>query len=72
MTIDGINEYFKQKRIENGISAQQVADIVGVSRRTICYWESGKRGITLEHADKLLNALGYRIEIVAKDGEKKE
>ena len=64
MKINEINEFVREKRHESGISAQKVAEKTGVSRRAVVYWESGKRKMSYENAEKLLSALGYHIEIV--------
>ena len=45
MDIDSkfFSERFKQLRIKNGYTQQQMANLFNVTRPCICYWENGKR-----------------------------
>lgn len=40
-----IGEWLHQQRINKGYSQQQIADLIGVSRSIVSYWEKGKRTI---------------------------
>ena len=60
-----IGELIKTERIKNNISKVQLAEMVGCTSRAIEYWESGKRGMSLEYADKIFKALGKTITIGA-------
>lgn len=60
----GFAEKIKNKRKEIGKSTLDIAKAVGCSRRSVMYWEKNERNISLEHAEKVLAALGYHIEIV--------
>lgn len=53
-----IGQIIKEERKKLGMSAQKLADMVGVSRRAIVAWESGERNITLSNADKVFSELG--------------
>lgn len=46
-----IGEWLHKQRIEKGLSQQQVADMLNVSRIAVSYWENGKRTI---YADNLI------------------
>lgn len=62
-----INKIIKEEREKQGMSQQTLAEKAGFSRKTIEYWESGKRGIKLENADSVLKALGLSITIGIKN-----
>lgn len=53
-----IFSYINIKRIEKGISRKELAQMIGCSSRLIYYWENGKRGMSLDMADKALKVLG--------------
>lgn len=52
-----------KERVKNNLSRGKLADKVGCTARAIEYWESGKRKISLENADKILKALNIKIII---------
>lgn len=53
----------KEKRILRGFSQQELANRIDVSKRTINYWESGQKKMSLENADKAFRALETTITI---------
>lgn len=59
-------EKFKTERERLRSTAQEMADLIGVSRRTIFYYENGQRKIPFT-VEKLINALylvgAYKAEI---------
>ena len=59
-------EQFKNERERLRSTAQEMADLLGVSQRAIFYYENGQRKIPLI-AEKLINALylvgAYKAEI---------
>lgn len=58
-----IGEIIEKERKKQNISKTELAKISGCTTRSIDYWESGERKITLENADKILKALkvGFTI-----------
>lgn len=53
----------QNERKRKGISQQKLAEMTGVTVRTISYWENGKRKMTLENADKVFKALQVSISV---------
>lgn len=51
------------ERIKNDLSREKLAKKVGCTSRAIEYWESGKRNISLDNADKIFKALGTTLTI---------
>lgn len=51
------------ERTKQNLSTKKLAELVGCSSRAIEYWESGKRSISLENADKIFKALNMKITI---------
>lgn len=51
------------QRIKNNLSREKLAQKVGCTSRAIEYWESGKRNISLDNADKIFKALGATLTI---------
>lgn len=56
-----LSRIIREERIKQGISQQQLADKAGVTKRSIVYWETQGREITIEYADKVLKALGVSV-----------
>ena len=52
-----------KERVKNNLSRKKLAEKIGCTSRAIAYWESGKRSISLENADKIFKALNIRITI---------
>ena len=55
--------FLKNSRLAAGLSRKQLAEIIGCSERAVTYWESGKREMTLKHADAVCTALGVEVVI---------
>lgn len=55
---DNLPEIIKIERLKQNLSVDELAKRAGVTRRAIFYWESGTKKMTIESADKVLNALG--------------
>lgn len=53
----------QDERKKKGISQEKLAKMIGVTERTISYWETGKRKMTLENADKVFKALNVSVVI---------
>lgn len=45
------------------LSQQQLADKLGISSRTVSFWETGTRGMTLEHAEMVFGAFGLKLTL---------
>lgn len=58
-----IGEIVKKQRMNKKISQEELAEKVGVTRKTIYQWEKGEQEITITHADKLCKALGIKITL---------
>lgn len=65
MSIDlsRIGELIKEKRIEKGLTIEQLAKKADVSGRTIAYWENGQKMPTVLYLDRILKALGEELKI---------
>jgi len=59
---DDLRNGLKQTRLRLGLSQQDVAKLVGVSRQTISGVESGQTALSITVALKLAKALGCRVE----------
>lgn len=53
----------KKYRKEQKMTQKQLADLAGVTDRAIYFWESGKRKMGIEYADKVFAALGVSVVI---------
>ena len=54
------NDYLKELRLKAGLTQQEVADILGISKSTISKYEKGLRGINSNHFEKLSEL--YNVE----------
>lgn len=59
---DDLRNGLKQTRLRLGLSQQDLATMVGVSRQTISGVESGQTALSVTVALRLANALGCRVE----------
>lgn len=50
-------------RRRKGITQDELSKMTGFTSRMISYWETGKKDITFEHADKVAKALGITVTI---------
>ena len=55
----------KEERERQGISRKELAEKAGVTDRAVTYWESGKRHMNLESADRVFKALNMSVTIGA-------
>lgn len=60
----------KEERQRQGLSRQALAEAANVTVRAICYWESGKRKMSVESADRVFKALHLSVTIGEKSGGK--
>lgn len=63
MDLSKIGIVIKTERTKQGISVQELAELIQTTDRTIYYWENGQRKPSLEYADRVLKALGIQITI---------
>lgn len=49
----------KAARVASGMSQAELADKMGVSRNTICFWENNKRGMTKSHLIAFCTLTGF-------------
>lgn len=64
-----IAENILASRAAAGLTQEQLAETVGVSRQTVAKWESGETSPDLEHAAALAEALGTTLDmLVSFDG----
>ena len=65
----GIAQNIQGSRLAIGLTQEQLAEAVGVSRQTVAKWESGETSPDLEHAAALADALGTTLDgLVTFDG----
>lgn len=58
-----IIEILKEEKRRQKLSNVQIAKELGCTTRTIYYWLTGERSISIEKADELLKILGRNIVI---------
>lgn len=63
MKSNEISKIIKEEREKQGLSQRRLEEIANVSARTIMLWEKNYRGMTVDNAEKILNALGKEISI---------
>ena len=69
-----IGKRLKEIRIAQNISQQELADIIGVTKVSVCGYESGKRLPNLYNLMRIANALdvdpnyllGYDVKVIAE------
>lgn len=59
-------------RVERGMTQQQLADAIGVSKQQISQWETGHRGIAARRLRDLAHALGVSMDDIVLPGENDE
>jgi len=58
---DVIAYHLKQLRINQQLTQQQLADLVGIDKTQISKIENGSRNLTIETITKIANALGAKV-----------
>jgi transcriptional regulator with XRE-family HTH domain len=66
MNIKEIGLEIKKRRKYLSITQEDLAEITGISRRSLQYIESGKMNPSVEQLEKILKALGLEIIIRTK------
>lgn len=64
------NKWLKETRTEAGLTQEQVAKKSYFSIMTIQNLEAGRRIGNIETMNRIMDALGYEIKVVRKDGNK--
>lgn len=64
-----IQNFLHLERERQGISRREVAEKAKCTSKAIEYWEKDQRNIKLIYAERILEALGYELEIVKKKDE---
>jgi y4mF family transcriptional regulator len=65
MTKNEIGQIIKERRVYLGITQKDLAEIVGISLRSLVDIEKGNGNPTIDQLTKILNALGLTIKISA-------
>ncbi|MFY0742125.1 helix-turn-helix transcriptional regulator [Solibacillus silvestris] len=55
-----MRDWLKIIREEKGLTQENVANMVGISRSTYGHIESGERGVTVSNAKKIAGALKFK------------
>jgi y4mF family transcriptional regulator len=63
ITKNEIGQIIKKRRIYLGITQKDLAEIVGISLRSLVDIEKGNGNPTIDQLTKILNALGLTIKI---------
>ncbi len=58
-----LGRILQEERTKQGLSQQKLADMAGVTKRAIAYWENGDKHMNVESADKVFKALNVTIKI---------
>ncbi|MGN0298903.1 MAG: multiprotein-bridging factor 1 family protein [Lachnospiraceae bacterium] len=58
-----IGEKIKEARMNKGLTTKELAMKVGKTERTVRYWETGERQLSLQMADKVLKVLDMSLTI---------
>jgi transcriptional regulator with XRE-family HTH domain len=69
MKINEIGSEIKKRRIFLKITQQNLAEITGISLRSLQYIEKGQMNPSIEQLEKILDAIGLEIVIRIKSNE---
>ncbi|MEZ5479539.1 MAG: helix-turn-helix domain-containing protein [Thiolinea sp.] len=53
----------RQKRLDSGLTQEELALVSGVGRELVIQLENGKSGVTLGKASHVMSALGLRLAV---------
>ena len=66
-TPQDLGKLVRARRLETGLTAQQAADLAGVSRRLLIELETGKRRQAgLANVMRILEMLGLRVDVASR------
>lgn len=60
-----LGKILKEERVRKGLTQQALAKTANVTERAISYWESGKRKMNLDSADKVFKVLNITVTLGA-------
>ncbi len=66
-----LGENIRKLREEKGLTQQQLADQLYVSRQTVCRWESGARTPDLDMAERIAEIFHISMDELISDEERK-
>lgn len=58
-----LGKILKAERIKQGLSQKALAEMAGVTKRAIIYWENGEKSMSIKNADKIFKALHITITL---------
>lgn len=58
---------YKKIRYESKMSQRELADRIGIAQSTIARMEKNMHSMSIGNFTKLLDALGYKLEVVKKE-----
>ena len=67
-----IGSILREIRNEKGFSQDYVAELIGVSKMQVSYWETGKRAIYAERLKQYCRALGVTAQSVFDQMDEEE
>ena len=69
MALRGVVQRLREMREESGITQQEIAVAIGVTRQQVSQFETGYRGTTVERLEAYADTVGCRLllQVVAKD-----
>ncbi len=56
-------------RYESNLSQRELANKIGIAQSTIARMEKNMHSMSIANFSKLLSALGYKLDIVKKEGK---
>ena len=62
METDDVGKTLREVRRENGLTQRQLADLAGVSERTLRDIEKGRGGVSFAAVVEVASVLGLRLE----------
>jgi transcriptional regulator with XRE-family HTH domain len=69
-TIEAIGGRIRDVRRERGLTQEQLAQAVGVSRSAVAQWETGRAGQVIGNLTRIADILGVRVEFLAHGDDK--
>jgi transcriptional regulator with XRE-family HTH domain len=70
--LESIGIKLRKARKKSGLTQSQVADLIGINKTQLSYYETATREINLNILEKLANLYGYKIDYFVTGNETKE